>query len=757
MKQKGSYAIVNVLRMLIAIAAAASLTASNLSAQNGSLIGNATFVESGPTIDGLIDDAVWARAQPITGFVQQEPDEGRPASEKTEVRILYDGRAVYIGAILYDTEPERIVVTDSRRDSELGDMDSFQVIFDTYHDLQNGFVFGTNPAGIEYDGQVSNEGQGGGGGGGAGGRGRGTATVGSGSGFNKNWDASWTVRTRVTDVGWTAEFEIPIRSLRYGPKPQIWGLNFQRNIRRKREQVFWAPVARLYNLYRLSTAGELHGLDLDEPRNFKVTPYTTGSVARAYDDPTQTEPDADGSVGLDAKFGVTPSLTLDVTYNTDFAQVEVDEQVINLTRFNVRFPEKRPFFLENAGLLAAGKSGVDLFFSRSIGIGPDGAPVPIVGGTRLSGRTGGLNVGFLMMRTDRVPGEPGEPDVVPKNNFAVARVSREFPNRSSLGGIFVSRDAAGPGSAADDLNRTYGVDGKLGLGENVDFRGFVARTETPGLTGDEMAYNVRGQYRRGGLDTHIEFTQLGDDFNPEVGFLTRRAFQSIDSRIFLRVRTPSVSWLRELRPHTQVTTIWDLDGFREGQTWHFDSHIDFESGWFISPAIDVETEGFQEDFEVAPGVFVPAGEYTYWETDWRLNSDQSRPLAFSTVFALGEFLAGDQTSINATLTARSGSSFNASIGWSRRDIRLPWGNFTTNLAQARFNYSFSPRVNFQSLIQYNDRADNWGGNLRFGWLNASGAGTGLFVVYNESQRLEGLGPIHRTFVIKYSRQFDVLR
>ena len=740
----------NLPRMLAVVAAAACLTTSSLSAQNGSRIGNATFVEDGPTIDGLIDDAVWARAQPITGFIQQEPVEGRPASEKTEVRILYDGRALYIGAILYDSEPEGILVTDSRRDSGLGDMDSFQVIFDTYHDLQNGLVFGTNPAGIEYDGQVSNEGQGGGGG-------RTRATVGSGSGFNRNWDASWTVRTRVTDVGWTAEFEIPLRSLRYGPKPQVWGMNFQRGIRRKREQVFWAPIARIYNLYRLSSAGELHGLELDEPRNFKATPYTIGSIARAYDDPTQTEADADGSIGLDTKFGVTPSLTLDLTYNTDFAQVEVDEQVINLTRFNVRFPEKRPFFLENAGLLAAGKSGVDLFFSRRIGIGPDGAPVPIAGGARLSGRAGETNVGFMMMQTDAVPGELGEPNLLPKNNFAVARVSREFRNRSSLGGIIVSRDAAGGGAASDDLNRTFGVDGKVGLGENVDVRGFLAGTETPGRTGDEMAYNARVQYGRGGLDSHIEFTQVGDDFNPEVGFLRRSAFRSTDYRVFWRYRTPSISWLREVRPHTQVTTFWDLDGFREGQTWHLDNHIDFESGWFIGPGFDIEWEGFQEDFEVSPGVVVPAGQYKYWETDLQLRSDRSRTLSASSRFALGQFLAGNQTSFDATLRVRSGSNLNTEIGWSRRDISLPWGDFTSNLVQARFNYSFSPRMNFQSLIQYNDRLENWSGNLRFGLLNLAGAGSGLFIVYNETQALEGLGPIRRNFIIKYSRQFDVLR
>ena len=328
-------------------------------------VASATFVETPPVIDGIVDDAVWELATPITGFVQTEPVEGTPASEETVVRILYNSRAIFISVICYDSEPGLIRVTDSRRDSGMNDTDSFQVIFDTYHDRQNGFVFGTNPAGIEFDGQVSNEGEGT--------RAiQGRAAVTSGSGFNLNWDTSWTVRTEVNALGWTAEFEIPLRSLRYGDRPQTWGVNFQRNIRRKNEEVFWAPIERIYNLYRLSSAGELRGLELETPRNFNVTPYVTGTASRNFANAAESEWDYDGDIGFDAKFGVTPSLNLDVTYNTDFAQVEVDEQVINLTRFSVRFPEKRSFFLENAGLFAAGKSGIDLFFSRRIGLGPSG-------------------------------------------------------------------------------------------------------------------------------------------------------------------------------------------------------------------------------------------------------------------------------------------------------------------------------------------------------------------------------------------------
>jgi hypothetical protein len=699
-------------------------------------VAQATSVDTPPVIDGAVDDAVWQLAAPITDFTQTWPVEGAAASEETVVRVLYTDTAVYVGAVLYDSDPDQILVTDSRRDSGMEETDSFQVILDTYRDLQNGFVFGTNPAGIEFDGQVVNE----------------------GADFNLNWDASWVVRTQVTDTGWSAEFEIPLRSLRYGSRPQVWGINFQRNIRRRREQAYWAPIERIYDLYRLSEAGELRGLDLETPRNFKVTPYVVSSVLRDYADTMQTDADFDADTGVDAKFGVTPSLNLDLTYNTDFAQVEVDEQVINLTRFNVRFPEKRPFFLENAGLFAAGKEGVDLFFSRRIGI-TSGVEVPIIGGARLSGKAGDYNVGVLTMQTDDVPG------VAPMNNFSVARVTRELPNRSSLGGILVNRDATGSMTSTHDWNRTWGTDGRVGIGQYTDIRGFVARTETPEATGSEAAYNTRISYTRPGGNANFEYTHVGDGFNPEVGFLDREGgYRSTYVNGFQNIRFPNVSWLRELRPHFYYETFWDLDGFKETETLHMDSHVDFESGWYISPAVNMTFEGLKAPFEISPGVVIPPGSYRNAEIDWRLDSDQSRALAFTTTWTFGGFYTGNQRTIELGLTGRYGSNVNASINWIRSDVELPQGDFLTNLLQSRFNYSFTPLINFESLVQYNDRTNNWSGNFRFGWQNT--AGTGLFIVYNETHSLDTLDALNRplrgepqtrALIIKYSYQFDILR
>ena len=318
----------------------------------------ASRVPRAPVIDGdVLGDPAYEDASVATGFSQNRPDEGRPASDRTEVRIVYTDDTLYFGVVCYTRDAGTIIVADSRRDSQLNETDSFQIILDTFLDQQNGFVFGTNPAGIEYDGQVSNEGQGSGRMGGGGSGGGSQQQRGSGGGFNLNWDGAWQVEAQVTEIGWTAEFAIPFRTLRYpGGSSQTWGVNFQRNIRHRNERSFWAPLPRQFNLNRLSLAGLLQGLEVPSQGNLKLTPYVLGEAVRSAARP---ETISTGNFGADLKYSVTPGMTLDLTYNTDFAQVEVDDQQINLDRFNLFFPEKRPFFLENAGLFSVGRPGTD--------------------------------------------------------------------------------------------------------------------------------------------------------------------------------------------------------------------------------------------------------------------------------------------------------------------------------------------------------------------------------------------------------------
>jgi Domain of unknown function (DUF5916)/Carbohydrate family 9 binding domain-like len=709
-------------------------------------IAEAAIAGEAPVLDGVVEDSVWRNAQVITDFVQAEPYEGEPATERTEVRLLYDKTHLYLGVICYDTDPGGIIVTDSRRDSSLDDTDSFRVIFDTYLDRQNGFVFGTNPAGIEYDGQVTNEGEGGG----SGGPGSGRSQSGSGGGFNLNWDASFVVRSHVGDFGWSAEFAIPLRTLRYeSAKPQTWGLNFQRNVRRKREETFWSPVSRIYTLNRLSSAGELRGLELETPRNFKVTPYALGSSTRDY--VSSDETDLDGDFGVDAKIGVSPSLNLDLTYNTDFAQVEVDEQQINLTRFNLFFPEKRPFFLENAGNFAMGENQkVELFFSRRIGISPTGSIVPILGGARLSGKSGQYNLGVLNMQTEEVPG------VTSANNYTVASLSREFPNRSSVGALFVNRLATGDLAPDDDWNRTFGVDGKLGIGEPFTLSGFAARTDTPGLEGREHAANLRGEYQKRQGRVWLAVSEVGDDFNPEVGFLTRDDYRNLETGFFLNIRN-EIAWLRELRPHVTYSGFWDFGGFKQSENIHIDSHVDFENGAFFSPAFNHTVEGLTEPFEIYPGIVVAPGSYSNWVAAWRWNTNLARPFSYEGGIDYGGFLSGDRRSYDNTVNFRYQSKVITSLSWIYNDIDLLEGSFVTNLGQFKVSYNFTPLIYLQALIQYNDRVDAWSSNIRFSWLNT--AGTGLFIVYNDTEGLGDvlIGPQNRSFTVKYTHQFDILR
>jgi hypothetical protein len=708
-------------------------------------VAGAAPVGESPTIDGRVEEDSWKTAEVITDFIQAEPYEGQPATEKTEVRILYDDDRVYIAVICYDSDPSGIIVTDSRRDADLDDTDSFRMIFDTYLDRQNGFVFGTNPAGIEYDGQVTNEGEGGQG---AGAR---RSQSGSGGGFNLNWDASFDVATLRGDFGWSAEFAIPLRTLRYGAqKPQVWGLNFQRNIRRKREEVYWSPVSRIYNLYRLSSAGELRGLELETPRNFKVTPYALGSNERDYTESDSN--DVDGEFGVDAKFGVTPSLNLDLTYNTDFAQVEVDEQQVNLTRFNLFFPEKRPFFLENAGNFSMGQSQqVELFFSRRIGIASGGSLVPILGGARLSGKAGEYNLGVLNMQTEEVAG------ITAADNYTVASVSREFPNRSSLGALFVNRLGTGDAAPADDWNRTYGFDGKLGVGDAFTLTGYAAKTDTPDLDGNEHALNARAEYQKRAGRVWLGYTEVGDDFNPEVGFLTRDDYRNLETGFFLNVRRPEIAWLRELRPHVTYRGFWDFTGFKETEQIHIDSHVDFENGYFFSPAMNHTVEGLQEPFEISPGIIVAPGTYANWEAAWQWNTNLAAPFSYDGGMNVGGFLSGNIRSFDTTLNYRYQSKVITSLTWSYNDVDLAEGSFVTNLGQFKVSYNFTPTMYLQSLIQYNDSSDIWSSNIRFAWLNT--AGTGLFIVYNDTEGLGDLliGPQSRSFIVKYTHQFDILR
>ena len=537
---------------------------------------------------------------------------------------------MHVAVVAYDDDPSGILMTDSRRDSSLDDTDAFLFIVDGLLDRQNGFVFGTNPAGIEFDGQVVKE---------AAGR-----FSSGGGGFNQNWDGSWTVRTLIGDFGWSAEFEIPLRTLRFGTSDvQSWGFNFQRNIRRNYEVVFWAPLSRERSLYRVSEAGTIEGISVQKQRNLQITPYALG---KSQDGGDLIERNDGAEFGVDLKYSITPSLTLDATYNTDFAQVEADEQQINLDRFSLFFPEKRPFFLENAGQFSVGNPReVELFFSRRIGIGDDGEQIPIEGGLRLSGKLGSsTNIGLLHMASEEVEG------FAPGNKFSVARVNQELPNRSGFGFLFVDRQGDGSHLVSRDLdeNQTYAIDGRWGIGDNLQLQAWVAKTETPGLDGDDDAFSLKAGYESASWAYNLEHSEIGGDFNPEVGFLARTEYKKDSVFVMYKYRPDDLWGLLELRPHIRYQEYRDFSKIKESGHWHVDNHWEYKNGYLFETGGNFSYERVQDPFEIVPGVIIPTGVYEEGEAAFVMRTNQAAPLSLFVRTTVGGAWGGDKIHASPT-------------------------------------------------------------------------------------------------------------
>jgi hypothetical protein len=714
-----------------------------------------------PAIDGKVDDEAWNTAVPYSGFTQQEPNEGEPASEQTEIRFLADRKNLYISVIAFDREPDRIIVTQSRRDADLNDTDSVQILLDTFNDGQNAFVFGTNPFAIEHDGQVMNEGQTSGQQGRAG---AGGSQGGQVSGYNTNWDADWTVHAGITSRGWEAEFSIPLKTLRYKPgQDQTWGVNALRIIRRRNEQAFLAAVPRGYNIHRVSVAGKLTGLDLPSRRQLQLIPFGLSSVVDNKTVQTrQVTRNAD--IGLDMKWGVTSTVTLDVTVNTDFAQVEADEQQINLTRFPLFFPEKRPFFLENAQTFQFGQpQSVDLFFSRRIGIGSNGAPIPIMGGARLSGKLNGYNVGVLNMQTESEVDERTNAVLAPTNNFSVFRVVREL-GRSNIGMMFVNRTASGRYALSDDFNRGYGLDMAWQASTNGKLFAFLARTDSPERKGgSDHAGRLFYSYANPLVQSSFGYSQVGNDFNPEVGFLARRNYRRVEGRAAVTYDPARWDWIRRIAPHTFFNGYWNQD---DGELETFDGHwhafsIEQSNGGRFGYAINTAKDRPRRPFTAYSDVtgrtvVIPPGDYSWAQGMLELITNQSAPLSMTLRQLTGNYYNGDYVGWQASVMMRAGAKIMTSIGWNRDKVSLPQGRFTNDLIPMKMSYSFTRLASVEGLLQYNSQASTFSSNIRLALLSRSG--TGLFVVYNNQQETSDRTPatvLGRSFIVKLSRLFDL--
>lgn len=717
---------------------------------------HAVRFERPPELDGLISEEIWNSIPPAKDFVQQNPDEGALSTQRTEVRIGFDENNLYFGIICFDTEPERIVVTQNRRDGSLEDTDSVQLLIDAYNDGQNAFVFGTSPTGIEFDAQVTKAGQtrGSGGGPARAGGGAGAQRAGAAA-FNLNWDAVWRVRSQITERGWESEIAIPFRTLRYRPgSDQTWGLNISRNIRRRNELSFWSPVSRAFQFSQIELAGKLHGIEAHTHRNLKLLPYVIGGLSQDFRR-AEGRSDAEIDGGLDVKYSLTPGLTLDGTVNTDFAQVEVDDVQINLTRFDLFFPEKRPFFLENSGFFEFGSPReVEIFFSRRIGLDENRQEVPIDAGGRVSGKMGKYQVGFLNMQTRHVDGR------APSNNYAVARVSRELPNRSSIGVIGVNRQSVGDREGVGAYNRTFGADANIGIGKYANWFTYAAGTRTPGLEGEAHAYSSRLDFDDATHRVSVSYLEVGGNFNPEVGFVRRVRFRKPSASYRYTYYPKKGAW-RTIEPHAFFQNWYTLgtndkeSGFEH---YHLDSRL--QNGGRLGLAYNRNFERISKPFVVFPGVTIPIGRYQFGETIANFQSDPSATLFGGGTFAVGDFYSGEITALGLTGGVRKGQNLTWTFSWSRNNIDLPVGAFNTDLASLRFNWSITPKSYFQTLSQYSNRTNQLSHNIRLGLLSTSS--TGLFVVYNAGMLMRDYMDPHsverrietQAFFIKFNYLLD---
>jgi hypothetical protein len=497
---------------------------------------------SGPiTLDGLPDEAAWNDAPIASHFLQNDPREGEPATFDTEVRVVYDDDALYFGVFAKDDEPGRLIVNDLKKDFDTESSDGFRIVLDTFHDARNGYTFATNPAGAKYDAQMANEGR----------------------DRNANWDGIWDVATRTTETGWYAEIRVPFRTLKFeGRDIQTWGVNFERKVRRLNEDSYWSPLPRIYNLDRVSMAGTVEGLTGLRPgMNLRFKPYAATTSSTLQGRRTTGELDA----GLDVKYGVTTGLVWDFTANTDFSQVEADEQQVNLTRFSLFFPEKRDFFLENSGIFQFGTNSgqfggggqgggggggreMQLFFSRRIGLSQDGEPIPILGGTRLTGRQGGYSLGVLNI-------QQREGEATLGANFTALRLRSDVLANSDIGAILLNKEENGP-----HFNRVAGLDANFRFGD-LTVNTYVARSFSPDLALQDLTSTSGNAYAsRAGFNYQSRTWQfqaghsgIGARFNDEVGFVPRRGIDNFDGRFGRQVRPPALSkWLRQMQPHIEL-------------------------------------------------------------------------------------------------------------------------------------------------------------------------------------------------------------
>jgi hypothetical protein len=694
------------------------------------------------TLDGRLDEPGWLNAPVAKDFIQNDPREGEPATFDTEVRLLYDDDALYIGMFAKDETPSGIIINELRKDFNTGSGDSFQVVIDTFQDERNGYQFAVNPAGAKWDSQMSNEGR----------------------DQNSNWDGVWDVGTRVGEDGWYAELRIPFRTLKFTQaSQQTWGINFQRRLRRLNENSYWSPLPRIHQLSRVSMAGTLENLQGLRPgNNLRVKPYALASANRVRQGSTT----GDFDYGADVKYGVTSGLTWDFTYNTDFSQVEADEQQVNLTRFSLFFPEKRDFFLENSGIYqfgvgtAGGGGGggggrqnpsqdMILFFSRRIGLSSTANAIPILGGTRLTGRAGGFSIGALNIQ-QRAETLDDDTEITPSTNFTALRLRRDILAQSDIGVMVLNKEVSG-----GLFNRVVGTDANFRFFQNLDVNFAGAKTFSPTTTvpgeGDDWYSKSSFNFRTNRLEMRGGYQTIGERFNNEMGFVPRRGVNNGELHVGARFRPQwswTKGWLRETYPHWQVENFTRREGGLESRymDWHWP--LTFHNSSFVEVGINPNVEVLSSAFTINSrrNIQVLPGRYGFNEYFVLANTNAAAPVSFNTRYSIGDFYDGYRRGYTVGTTVRANEHFNVSGTVQFNDIDLPQGAFTTTLLTGRINYFLNTKVFFNALLQYNTDAEQWSSNVRFNVIHRPLSD--IFIVYNERRESRSGDLIDRAVIAK---------
>ena len=692
---------------IAAAAALGVLSPSTLHAQSetSTKAVRAHRISSSIRVDGVLDEAAWIAAEPALDFVQQDPRTGEPATEATEVRVLVDDEAIYFGIACRDSDPGGIVARELRRDNAFADDDHFEILLDTFHDHRNAFHFAINPLGTQYDALITDEGH----------------------DINTEWNERWWSEARITPDGWTAEIKIPLTTLRSNRALDTFGVNFKRFIRRRSESSHWTAWSRDFPFLQVSQAGHLLGVEGTKTGlKLRIKPYALGGVRDA---PAESHVEQPRDVGLETvRFSVTPGLTAELTANTDFAQTEVDDAVVNLTRFPLFFPEKREFFLERAGIFEFGFSGrrgargaqernLQMFFPRRIGLTDDRVPVPVKGGAKLVGHGAGLDIGLLDVQTGRFDNAPG-------SNYLVVRAKRNVLARSNVG-LFASNRQA----SASDYNRVVGGDVNFTLFKNTDIQGFLAKSATPGVTGNQYAGRAKYNWFTDLHEIFVEHLYVGPEFRHDVGFVRRADIQRTDAAYIWQPR-PRIPRVRNLVLRNELVYVTDIHRTIVNR----DRVSQFTTRFLSDDAARINTtdtfDRVERAFEIARGVVVPAGDYGFRDTWGEVEGSGKRLVSGRLRYGGGDFYGGTRHYVQLAPAFRPMPLVSVEASYEYNDVALPQGAFTTHVVNARMNVNPSNKWLTTTIAQYDSAASRRVLFFRLNYIFRPG--DNLFVVFNQT-------------------------